>query len=90
MRRGVHRRTQRTLRQREFNLDNFALVPASLLPFKDEWQRIAADLPSGGALLVVPPEPTPLKRCMRLVALQLRRRGRHVASVDFSRFPSTQ
>jgi hypothetical protein len=32
------------------------LVPASLLPFKEEWQRIANALLEGDALLVVPDE----------------------------------
>jgi hypothetical protein len=31
-----------------------ALVPASLLPFKLQWQQIADELPSGSALIVVP------------------------------------
>jgi hypothetical protein len=39
---------------REVRLDNIALVPASLLPFKDEWQSLANDLPAGGVLLSMP------------------------------------
>jgi hypothetical protein len=32
-------------------LDNAVLVPASLLPFKAHWQRLANDLPPGEILL---------------------------------------
>ncbi len=72
----------------DFYFDNLTLVPASLLPFKDEWQRIANDLPKGSALFVVPDDDTPLRRRMRSVALHLRRRGRRISAVSISRFSS--
>ena len=31
--------------------DNIAIVPASLLPFKDTWQRFANTLPQGSVLI---------------------------------------
>ena len=34
--------------------DNVALIPASLLPFKLQWQQLADGLPSGSALIVIP------------------------------------
>jgi hypothetical protein len=42
----VHRSTVRP--------DNIALVTASLLPFRTEWQAIANGLPGGGILIVLP------------------------------------
>ncbi len=32
-------------------LDNIAIVPASLLPFKDTWQKVANTMPGGSVLL---------------------------------------
>ena len=32
-------------------LDNIAIVPASLLPFKDSWQKVANAMPKGSILL---------------------------------------
>ncbi len=32
-------------------LDNIAIVPASLLPFKDAWQKVANTMPNGSVLL---------------------------------------
>ncbi len=62
--------------------NNIALVPASLLPFKDKWQTISNSLPLGEVLLVVPNGQTPLKRSMCCVAVQLRRQGHKVATIE--------
>lgn len=32
-------------------LDNIAIVPASLLPFKETWQKVANTMPKGSILL---------------------------------------
>lgn len=60
--------------------DNITLIPASQLPFKDEWTRIVQGLPAGEALLVVPTAETPLKRVARALVPQLRAHGRHVTA----------
>jgi len=44
----------RSLRRSAVPLDNVALVPASLLPFKSVWQAIANHLPHGDMLIVLP------------------------------------
>ncbi|MDP9472353.1 MAG: hypothetical protein M3Q71_17070 [Chloroflexota bacterium] len=59
-----------------------ALMPASLLPFKQVWQRLARALPPGTALIVVPEEETPLRRSLRRVARQLRQRGHRDTAVS--------
>lgn len=61
--------------------DNLVLVPASQLPFKDEWERIANGLPTGEALLVVPSNETPLKHMARALVPHLRAQGRHVTAI---------
>jgi hypothetical protein len=45
------KRPPRALRRPGVRLDNVALVPASLLPYKKEWQAVANGLPSGSVLL---------------------------------------
>jgi hypothetical protein len=78
-----YRSTQapRALRRTSVRLDNLILVPASLLPVKEDWQRIANGLPSGDMLLVVPRCDKP-RRVVAAVARRLRKRGRRIAVVD--------
>lgn len=61
-------------------------MPASLLPFKKEWQRLANTLPEGDTLFVVPAGQTPIRQSMGRVAAQLRARGQRVEVVDAGRF----
>jgi hypothetical protein len=63
--------------RRGVKLDNVALVPASLLPFKAEWQAIANDLPRGQILIVLPWQAKP-QRVAGVVAARLRMNGKHV------------
>jgi hypothetical protein len=44
----------RALRRRGVRLENIALVPASLLPYRRRYQSIANALPQGAVLLVLP------------------------------------
>lgn len=71
----------RPSRASNWRADNFILVPASQLPFKAHWAKIARNLPSGEALLVVPQTEAPLKQVARALVPQLRARGRHVTTV---------
>ena len=80
MRRHRFARPPRALRRRSVHLDNVALVPASLLPFKDEWQAVANGLPAGGVLVCLPRQEKH-RRIVRSVATQLRARGTPVAVV---------
>ncbi len=70
--------------------DPIALVPASMLPFKSTWQRLADALPRGAALMVVPEDNTPLRRTMRCVAVHLRQRGHHVATIGTAHLATRQ
>ncbi len=54
MRRYRFTRAPRGLRRRRVRLDNIALVPASLLPYREHWQRLANELPTGSILIVTP------------------------------------
>ncbi len=71
-------RWPRALRHPQVQLDNIALVPASLLPRKAEYQAIANGLPRGEVLLVLPPAGSPERSTMQRVAQLFRAKGRHV------------
>src|SRR4051812_11740704 len=43
-------RPSRVLTRRSVKLVNVALIPASLLPYKEHWQHIANELPKGSIL----------------------------------------
>jgi hypothetical protein len=63
--------------------ENLTLVPASLLPFKDQWLALANALPAGDMLVVLPSiRQSSRQTCERVVAL-LRSEGRRVIT-----FPS--
>lgn len=70
-------RPPQSLRRSAVRLDNVALVPASLLPFKMHWQRIANDLSQGDVLVVLPYQ-AKQKRVAQSVASHLRSKGKHV------------
>lgn len=78
-------RPPRALRRSSVHLDNVALVPASLLPFREHWQRVANDLPRGGILIILP-DHAKQQRVAQAVAWQLRQQGQRVRVIDES-FP---
>jgi hypothetical protein len=72
--------------RRRLQPDNVIFVPASLLPFKHEWIGLVDKLPMGDALFVVPEADEPIRRSMKVVARELRRRGRHIAAISANQF----
>jgi hypothetical protein len=66
-------------------LDNVALVPGSLLPFKSEYQEIANGLPKGGILIVLPQEQGS-PRVFKQTAAQLKNKGKRIATISAERF----
>ena len=61
--------------------DNVALVPASLLPFKADWQRVANDMPHGDILIVLPYR-AKQQQVACFVASRLREKGEHAKVID--------
>ncbi len=59
-------------------LDNLVLVPASLLPFKAEYQQIANELPRGTTLIVLPEDDAAQRQRLESVAATLQAKGRPV------------
>ena len=83
-------RPPRALSRRGVRLDNLALVPASLLPFKKEWQAVANSLPQGQVLLVVPEDKKPQRTILQLVAAFLRSKGHQVTSLPLEQLAGMQ
>ena len=79
-------RGPRALRRPQVRLDNIALVPASLLPRKAEYQTLANHLPAGDILLVLPPEASRERAAMERVAQLFRAKGRRVTVLTAERF----
>lgn len=71
----------RTLRRRGVQLDNVALVPASLLPFRREWQAIANHLPTGSVLLCPRTDNRRQRQLLERIATSLRRLGHRVVTI---------
>ena len=71
---------------RKARLDNLALVPASLLPFKEQYQQIANELPQGATLILLPSPLKQQRRTCEKVAANLRERGHRVMTLPVERF----
>jgi hypothetical protein len=82
-RRQIYRigRAPHALRRQHARLDNIALVPASLLPYREEWQRIANELPAGSFLLCVPRKEGKQHTAMVRVARLLKDKGLTVRAI---------
>ncbi len=66
-------------------MDNIALVPASLLlKEKDKYQTIAGNLPRGGVLICETPHTPHIARILSRVAAFLREKGHVVRMLPYS------
>ena len=74
-------RPPRTIRRRSVKLDNVALVPGNLLPFKCAYQEIANGLPKGEILIVLPHE-LASRRAFEKTAVQLKNKGHRIVTVS--------
>ncbi len=64
------------------HLDNIAIVPASLLPFKSTWQEIANNLPQGSVLICHSPTNTKQKKLLDSISSDLISKGRSVVNIS--------
>jgi len=67
---------------RKAKLDNIAIVPASLLPFKEQYQQLANDLPDGDLLICVPRCGKAQRDILERAAAALRAKGWRVTTVS--------
>jgi hypothetical protein len=63
---------------RKAKLDNIVLVPASALPFKAQYQKIANSLPKGSVLLCHSVENTGQQKLLETVGAFFQKRGHRV------------
>jgi hypothetical protein len=78
----MHTSAGRFLTIRTTTTHSPALVPASLLPVKTQWQRIAKSLPKGSTLLMLPASPNRQRKTFEQVAAQLRQNGKQVSTLS--------
>ena len=71
---------------RKARLDNLALVPASLLPFKEQWQDVANSKPGEHVLIVLPEVEKRPRRVLERVAAELREKGHQVTTLSAEEF----
>jgi hypothetical protein len=69
---------------RKARLDNIALVPASLLPRKGKYQKIANNLPKGGVLICQTDKRPRLSAILAKVASFLQANGHFVRTLPYS------
>jgi predicted DNA-binding WGR domain protein len=62
-------------------VENLALVPASLLPHKATYQRLANQLPPGAVLVVLPDEDTPERQVLQQAAARFLAKGHPVTTL---------
>jgi hypothetical protein len=79
------KRPPRALRRPGVALDNVALVPASLLPFKKAWQAVANGMPHGSVLLCSTTS-AKQKKILKQVSTHLQRKGHRVQTLPAERF----
>ncbi len=63
-------------------LDNITIVPASLLPFKSTWQKIANNLPQGSVLICHSPTNIKQKKLLDNIFSSLRSKGKSVMNIS--------
>ena len=63
------------------------LVPASLLPYKKEWQAVANGLPTGSVLVYSTTNPKH-KKILAQVSAHLKRKGHRVRTLPAERIPA--
>lgn len=71
-------RPPRRLTRPGIKLDNFSLVPASLLPEMSAYQTLSDSQPEGTAVMVLPSPSSPLRGVYAAIARVLKGRGKTV------------
>ncbi len=71
---------------RKARLDNLAVVPVSLLPFKEQWQDVANSKPGEHVLIVLPEVEKRPRRVLEQVAAELREKGHQVTTLSAEEF----
>ncbi len=78
---NVYRLTRPPVHIKNGRLDNLALVPASLLPFKAQWQGIANSHPTGTVFIILPSTNGPQRKTIEKVVSILEYERHRVATM---------
>jgi hypothetical protein len=71
-------------------LDNVALVPASLLPYKKEWQRVANGMPAGSVLLCSTRTNQRQRQIIEQVSTHMQHKGHQVRTLPAEDFTAAE
>jgi hypothetical protein len=71
-------------------INNIALVPASLLPLREQWQALANTLPAGGILICLPTRNELLAGSWEEIVRSARAMGRWVLVIPVEHFLDNQ
>jgi hypothetical protein len=71
-------------------LDNVAVVPASLLPFKRQWQAVANGLPKGSVLLCSTSTNRRQRRILEQVSTHMKHKGHRVRTLAAEDFTTSE
>ena len=83
---SVYHVTRPPRRLRKARLDNLVLVPASLLPFKEQWQEVANSKAGEHVLIILPQVENRPRTVLQRVAAQLREHGHVVTTLSAEEF----
>ena len=83
---SVYRVTRPPRRLRKARLDNLALMPASLLPFKEQWQEVANTKPGEHVVIVLPTVEKRPRSVLERVAAHQREKGHEVTVLSAAEF----
>ncbi len=72
---------------RKAKLDNLALIPGSLLAFKEEWQDLANKLPEGSILIILPSSNGSARQTLEKVSRSMKAKGQRVATLSQDQLP---
>ena len=72
---------------RRARLDNLALIPGSLLPFKKEWQALANQLPEGSTLIILPSSHGSARQTLEKVSRSMKAKGQRVTTLSQDQLP---
>jgi hypothetical protein len=82
----AHRSNSSAAAVNAVKLNNCALVPASLLPFKEQWQEVANSKAGEHVLIVLPKMNKRPRSVLERVAAQLREKGHDVTTLSAGQF----
>lgn len=86
VRRNIYQLTRPPRILQKAKLDNLTLMPANLLPFKAQYQRLANSLPNGGVLIILPVPVNKSRIALETVSAHLKDQGYRITTISATEF----